>query len=69
MHERARQINDAIAQSGQLLRMSDEQKQSNADTWIFESAILNMLRVEGHRGGHQAAQQAVELAQVMMQRR
>jgi hypothetical protein len=68
MHDRVRQINDAIAQSGQFARMSDEQKQSNADTWIFESAILNMLRAAGQRGDQQAVQQAVQLAQVMMQR-
>jgi hypothetical protein len=66
--DRIRQMNDAIAQSGQIARMSDEQKQSNADTWIYESAILNMLREQGKRGDPQAAKQAIELAQVMMKR-
>ncbi|MEP6885567.1 MAG: DUF6683 family protein [Gammaproteobacteria bacterium] len=62
------EMNDAMAQSPQFTRMSNEEKQTNADTWIMEVAILNMLRNSGQKGDAQAGQQAVQLAQVVMRR-
>lgn len=62
------ELNDAMAQSPQFAQMSDADRQTNADTWIMEVAILNMLRSSGQKGDTQAGQQAVQLARVVLQR-
>jgi hypothetical protein len=48
--------------------MSDQEKQNIADTWIFETAVLTVLRTAGQNGDASAAQQATQLAQLLMQR-
>ncbi len=68
MREYILKVNDAIAQGPQFVRMSDAEKQNFADTWIFETSVLSLLRASAQRGDVQAQQQAVQLAQVVVQR-
>ena len=61
-------VSDAIAQGPTFAQMSDVQKQNIADTWMLETTILNMLNTSGKAGDPQAAQQATQLARVMVRR-
>jgi hypothetical protein len=60
-------VNDTLAQ-GKFALMSDAEKQNSSDLWIFETAIIAILRDLGQHGDAQSAQQAVELSRTVLQR-
>src|SRR5882757_5829772 len=65
--ELAFRVNDALAQRPQFAQMSDIDKQNSADTWIFETAMIHILREMGDHGDPQSAQQAIELSRMVLQ--
>lgn len=61
-------VNDSLAQGFQFAQMSDIQKQNASDFWIFETAMIRVLRDAAQAGDPQAAQQAVGLSQLVLQK-
>jgi len=68
MYEFILNENDAIVHGPQFARMSDQDKQNVADSWLFQSALLTALRTAAQGGNPLAAQQARQLAQTLLQR-
>ena len=61
-------VNDSVAQGFQFAQMSAVDKQNASDFWIFETAMIRVLRDAAQAGDLQAAQQAVGLSQMVLQK-
>ena len=61
-------FNDAIAQGPAFAQMSNLEKQNSSDAWIFETAMITMLRARAMNGDRAAAQQAVALSRMVVQK-
>lgn len=61
-------VNDSLVQGSQFARMSAVEKQNASDFWIFETAMIRLLQDAGQRGDVQAAQQAVGLSRLVLQK-
>jgi hypothetical protein len=59
-------VNDTLARQPQFAMMSPIERQNSSDTWIFETAVITMLRDMGQRDP-QARQQAIELSRKVLQ--
>lgn len=59
-------VNDTLARQPQFAMMSPIDRQNSSDTWIFETAMITMLRDMGQRDP-QARQQAIELSRRVLQ--
>jgi hypothetical protein len=59
-------VNDTLARQPQFAMMSPLERQNSSDTWIFETAVITMLRDMGQRDP-QAKQQAIELSRKVLQ--
>jgi hypothetical protein len=59
-------VNDTLARQPKFAMMSPIERQNSSDTWIFETAMITMLRNMGQRD-LQARQQAIELSRKVLQ--
>jgi hypothetical protein len=59
-------VNDTLARQPQFAMMSPIDRQNSSDTWIFQTAMINMLRNRGQRDP-EAREQAIELSRKVLQ--